>query len=72
MKFNYTLRNLLFFLSMLLIFAFNSILTFRYEGTGRSLSLKLLQELRKQSAGGNDASKTPSKRTLYEVKNYFC
>ncbi|XP_073977279.1 RNA cytidine acetyltransferase l(1)G0020 isoform X2 [Rhodnius prolixus] len=38
-----------------------------YEGTGRSLSLKLLQELRKQSAGGNDASKTPSKRTLYEI-----
>lgn len=39
-----------------------------YEGTGRSLSLKLIQQLRQQSVvASNDNSKSVGGRTLYEV-----
>ena len=45
-------------------------LSFRYEGTGRSLSLKLIQQLREQSTtlGSNKASNSTSLgRSLQEI-----
>ena len=45
----------------------------RYEGTGRSLSLKLIDDLRKKSSipgvgsGGDSTSSTPGGRVLREV-----
>lgn len=42
-----------------------------YEGTGRSLSLKLLQQLRQQSAGGEvkeGKTATSKGRTLHEMQ----
>lgn len=43
-----------------------------YEGTGRSLSLKLLEQLRQQAAGGGDGPakvkvKNSLRRALYEI-----
>lgn len=50
----------------------------RYEGTGRSLSLKLLQQLRTQSSPSGCNSKSDKMnqpavtgRTLYEVRTHI-
>ena len=51
--------------------AYLRLFTFRYEGTGRSLSLKLIQQLRQQSTIHGPSSKgnssTPLGRSLHEI-----
>lgn len=55
------------------LFFFSIVIFFSYEGTGRSLSLKLLQQLRKQAApAGSNSDKNSQAsigRSLHEVSN---
>lgn len=57
--FNYLFNHGLIFIYNLYLYIFN-----RYEGTGRSLSLKLLQQLRSQTIGSNSHEKQQNEKII--------